>query len=215
MERTENLKLSKEEIFLYLIYAVGVFGHLTSSLINYMKLLTPLTLLLTGGIVLFATIQSSKGNFILWALVTYIITFSLEVIGVKTGLVFGSYWYGDTLGLKFLEVPLIIGFNWIMVILGVILLSEKIFNNKNLLAISAALLATLFDFFLEPTAIKLSYWNWSDVIVPLQNYIAWFFISLLFTILYFIMKIKIKSDLPIKFFLTQFLFFIILYVFMR
>lgn len=215
MERTKTIKLTKEEIFLYLIYAVGVVGHLTSSLINYMKLLTPLTLLLTGGLVLFSTIQSSKGNFILWAVVTYIITFSLEVIGVKTGLVFGSYWYGDTLGLKFLDVPLIIGFNWIMVILGVILLSEKIFSNKILLAISAALLATLFDFFLEPTAIKLSYWNWSDVNVPLQNYIAWFFISLLFTILYFIMKIKIKSDLPIKFFLTQFLFFIILFVFMR
>lgn len=214
MERTKNSKLSKEEIFLYLIYTVGVIGHLTPSLIIYMKLLTPLTLLLTGGLVLLTTIQSSKGNFIIWAVVTYIITFSLEVIGVKTGLIFGSYWYGDTLGLKFLEVPLIIGFNWIMVILGVILLSKKIFNNKILLTISAALLATLFDFFLEPTAIKLNYWNWSDVMVPLQNYIAWFFISLLFTILYFIMKIKIKSDLPIKFFLTQLLFFIILYVFM-
>ncbi|WP_337864866.1 carotenoid biosynthesis protein [Ignavibacterium sp.] len=214
MERTKNLKLSKEEIFLYLIYTVGVIGHLTTSLIIYMKLLTPLTLLLTGGLVLLTTIQSSKGNFIIWAVVTYIITFSLEVIGVKTGVIFGSYWYGDTLGLKFLEVPLIIGFNWIMVILGVILLSKKIFNNKILLTISAALLATLFDFFLEPTAIKLNYWNWSDVMVPLQNYIAWFFISLLFTILYFIMKIKIKSDLPIKFFLTQLLFFIILYVFM-
>ncbi|MGQ9643382.1 MAG: carotenoid biosynthesis protein, partial [Ignavibacterium sp.] len=68
---------------------------------------------------------------------------------------------------------------------------------------------------LEPTAIKLGYWNWTEISVPLQNYFAWFVISLLFTILYFKMGLKVKTDLPIKFFLTQFLFFIILYLFMR
>lgn len=215
MERKKTLKLSKEEIFLYLIYTVGVIGHLTNALLDYMKLLTPLTLLLTGGVVLFSTIKNSKNNFIIWAIVTYIITFLLEVIGVKSGIIFGSYWYGETLGAKFLNVPLIIGFNWIMVILGAILLTEKILNNKILITITASLLATIFDFFLEPTAIKLGYWNWTDISVPLQNYFAWFVISLLFTILYFKMSIKVKTDLPIKFFLTQLIFFLILFGFMR
>jgi putative membrane protein len=215
MERKKNLKLSKEEIFLYLMYTVGVVGHLTDGLLSYMKLLTPLTLLLTSGVVLFSTINNSKNNFIIWAVVTYIITFSLEVIGVKFGIIFGSYWYGETLGVKFLNVPLIIGFNWIMVILGAILLTEKILKNKILMTITASLLATIFDFFLEPTAIKLGYWNWSDISVPIQNYFAWFIISLLFTVLYFRMGIKVHTDLPIKFFLTQFIFFIILFVFMR
>lgn len=215
MERKKTLKLSKEEIFLYLIYTVGVIGHLTNALLDYMKLLTPLTLLLTGAVVLLSTIGNSKNNFIIWAIVTYIITFSLEVIGVKSGIIFGSYWYGETLGTKFLNVPLIIGFNWIMVILGAILLTEKILNNKILITLTASFLATIFDFFLEPTAIKLGYWNWLDTTVPLQNYFAWFMISLLFTVLYYKMKIKVKTDLPIKFFLTQFIFFLILFVFMR
>lgn len=215
MERKKTLKLNKEEIFLYLIYTVGVIGHLTNALLEYMKLLTPFALLLTGGVVFFSTIKNSKNNFIIWAIVTYIITFSLEVIGVKSGIIFGSYWYGETLGAKFLNVPLIIGFNWIMVILGAILLAENIFKNKILITITASLLATIFDFFLEPTAIKLGYWNWTDISVPLQNYSAWFIISLLFTILYFKMGIKVKTDLPIKFFLTQFIFFIILFGFMR
>ena len=215
MERKKTLKLSKEEIFLYLIYTVGVIGHLTNALLEYMKLLTPLTLLLTGGVVFFSTIKNSKNNFIIWAIVTYIITFSLEVIGVKSGIIFGSYWYGETLGIKFLNVPLIIGFNWIMVILGAILLAEYIFKKKIHITITASLLATIFDFFLEPTAIKLGYWNWTDISVPLQNYFAWFVISLLFTILYFKMRIKVKTDLPIKFFLTQLIFFLILFGFMR
>lgn len=215
MERKTNLTFTKEEIFIYLIYTVGIIGHLTSSLINYMKLLTPLTLLITGGVVLFYSLSKANKNFLAWIILTYVTTFSLEVIGVKTGLVFGSYWYGDTLGLKFLDVPVIIGFNWTMVILGAILLSEKFLNKKVLTIISASLMATVFDFFMEPSAIKLGYWNWSDSSVPLQNYFAWFFISMLFTILYFRMNIKLKSDLPIKFFATQFIFFIILFVFMR
>jgi putative membrane protein len=215
MERKKTLAISKEEIFLYIIYTVGVIGHLTAPLQIYMKMLTPLTLLLTGGIVLLTAIKNSKQVFLLWAVVTYIITFSLEVIGVKTGLIFGSYWYGETLGVKFLNVPLIIGFNWIMIILGAIILSEKILTNKMMVSLSAAILATLFDFFLEPIAIRFSYWNWSDISVPIQNYVAWFFISLLFSVLYFSMRIKVNTDLPVKFFLTQFVFFIILYFFMR
>lgn len=215
MERKTNLTFTKEEIFIYLIYTVGIIGHLTSSLLNYMKLLTPLTLLITGGVVLFSSLSKANKNFLAWIILTYVTTFSLEVIGVKTGLVFGSYWYGDTLGLKFLDVPVIIGFNWTMVILGAILLSEKFLNKRVMIIISASLMATVFDFFMEPSAIKLGYWNWSDSSVPLQNYFAWFFISMLFTILYFRMNIKLKSDLPIKFFATQFIFFIILFVFMR
>ncbi|AFH48105.1 Hypothetical protein IALB_0393 [Ignavibacterium album JCM 16511] len=215
MERKKNIILSKEEIFIYLIYTVGIVGHLTEPLVKYMKLLTPLTLLLTGGVVLFSSMANAKNNFLMWIILTYVITFSLEVIGVKTGLVFGSYWYGDTLGYKVLDVPLIIGFNWTMVILGAILLSEKLFDNKFLVVISASIMATLFDFFMEPTAIKLGYWKWSEISVPVQNYFAWFVISLMFTLLYFRMSIKLNSDLPIKFFVTQFIFFIILFVFMR
>lgn len=215
MERKKTLRLSKEEIFIYLIYSVGIAGHLTHSLLNYMKFLTPLTLLLTGGLVLFSSLNNASKNYLIWILITYIITFLLEVIGVKTGLIFGSYWYGETLGLKFLDVPVIIGFNWTMVILGAILLSEKFFSRKIFILLSASLMATLFDFFMEPSAIKLGYWNWSDVSVPLQNYFAWFLISLIFSIIYFRMDIKLNTDLPIKFFLTQFVFFITLFVFMR
>lgn len=215
MERKKNLKLSKEEIFIYLIYFVGIVGHLISPLLAYMKLLTPIALFLTGGIVLFSTLKNSNTYLLVWLIITYITTFILEVIGVKTGLIFGSYSYGNTLGLKIFDVPLIIGFNWTMIILGVILLSEKFFTNKILITLSASLIATIFDYFMEPSAIKLEYWNWTDIMIPLQNYLAWFLISFVFAALYLRLRIKIETDLPIKFFLTQFIFFLILFGFMR
>lgn len=39
-------------------------------------------------------------NFLLWFFIIYILTFSLEVAGVKTGLIFGDYFYGNNLGFK-------------------------------------------------------------------------------------------------------------------
>jgi putative membrane protein len=43
--------------------------------------------------------------------------------------------------------------------------------------ISVALLMTFFDFMMEPAAIKLGYWTWIEVEVPLQNYVAWFILG--------------------------------------
>lgn len=197
------------------MYAVGVISHLIDYLLPLMKTLTPFTLLLTGGVVLFFSSKNSNGNLILWVIVTYLITYFLEVIGVKTGLVFGDYAYGNTLGLKLFDVPLIIGFNWVLVVLGAIKLSLKIFDDYFFVALFTGIFSVVFDFFLEPIAIKLDYWNWEGIKVPLQNYFAWFVIAFLFSILFQKMKLKIQSTLVEKYFLTQLIFFVILFFFMR
>jgi putative membrane protein len=46
--------------------------------------------------------------------------FFIEAIGVNTGLIFGNYVYKTTLGWKFLETPLIIGVNWILLTCSVV-----------------------------------------------------------------------------------------------
>ena len=45
-------------------------------------------------------------------LIAFAIGFSAELIGVHSGMLFGNYSYGNNLGLKLAEVPLIIGINW-------------------------------------------------------------------------------------------------------
>lgn len=209
------MSLKKEEIFIYIIYAVGVAGHLIELSLPLMKTLTPFTLLLTGGVVLFYSYKNSNGKIILWVIVTYLITFFLEVVGVKTGFVFGQYSYGNTLGLKLFEVPLIIGFNWVLVVMGAIKLSEKIFKDYFFIALLTGIFSVAFDFFLEPIAIKLDYWSWEGIKVPMQNYFAWFVIAFLFSILFQKIKIEIKTTLVEKYFLTQLIFFVILFFFMR
>ncbi|HEX9252724.1 MAG TPA: carotenoid biosynthesis protein, partial [Ignavibacteriaceae bacterium] len=126
MEAKKIIVSNKEIVFLYIIFFVGIIGHLYDPLQNLMLLLTPATLLLTGVVVLLYSYKTSKNKFLLWVVLTYVITFLLEVKGVKTGLIFGEYKYGSTLGIKLFDVPLIIGFNWVFVILGSISISRLI-----------------------------------------------------------------------------------------
>ena len=213
MERSQNIKKYKEEYFLYLIFTVGIIGHLVDQLIPIMLYLTPFTLLLTGSVVLYKSYKSSNKLFLYWIIITYLITFSLEVIGVKTGLIFGEYLYGETLGLKLFDVPLIIGFNWVFVILGAISIARIISKNNLVVSLIAALIAVIFDFILEPVAIKLDYWQWSENIIPLQNYAAWFLIAFFSSFLYEQFKIETDSKISIHYLIIQFIFFLFINLF--
>ncbi|MBK7499446.1 MAG: carotenoid biosynthesis protein [Ignavibacteriales bacterium] len=212
MERTKNLVKHKEMLFLYLIFSVGIFGHLFYPLRELMLFLTPVTLLLTGTLVLFTSYKGSN-KFLKWIILTYLLTFALEVIGVKTGLVFGEYKYGETLGLKLFEVPLIIGFNWILVILGTISVAQLITQNVLANSLIAATISVIFDLVLEPIAIKLDYWQWSQNVIPIQNYIAWFLIAFISALLFSILKVKMQSGLSKHYLLVQFIFFVSLLLF--
>jgi putative membrane protein len=191
------------------MYVVGVIGHLLEPTRNIMLALTPLTLLFTGGLVLYAAIRDNP-ELIRWSIFTYLFTFIFELFGVKTGYIFGNYSYGDVLIPQIWETPLIIGFNWVLVILGSIKISKRIINKPVFIILAAPVFAVLFDFILEPVAVKLGYWNWENGIIPLQNYLAWYVISFLFTSYFVILKIKIRNRLVIHYYLIQIGFFMIL-----
>lgn len=215
MERPSNLKSNREVLFLIIIYTVGIIGHLIDSTRDLMISLTPFTLFLTGGVVVYKSFFKADTRFILWGIMTYIITFLLEVAGVKTGLIFGAYIYGNVLGFKLLDVPLVIGFNWVLVILGAISISKWLSNNIYIISLSAAVLSLIFDYFLEPVAISLGYWEWSNTAVPLQNYIAWFIITYIFSFVLLKINSDFKKGITREYFLIQFIFFVILNLFLR
>ncbi len=213
MEIKKYLNRFKPEYFLYLIFTVGIIGHIFKPLLNIMLWLTPFTLFLTGSVVLFYSYKSSRNKFLIWLLITYLITFILEVVGVKTSLIFGDYNYGNTLGLKVFEVPLIIGFNWVFVILGSISVSQLISKNNIIIAIFSASISVLFDYVLEPVAIKLNYWQWADNIIPVQNYIAWFFIALISVLIFSYLRVNVKSKIGLHYLVIQFVFFLLIQIF--
>lgn len=124
--------------------------------------------------------------------VTFIFTFTLEAMGTATGLVFGFYRYGDALGPKLLDVPLVIGLLWCLIALGFIRLSLALLlrfgrPGRWLTLLAAPLGCVFFDLCLEPQAGFIDYWHWRDGAAPLQNFIAWAAIAFLVTGFYLLL----------------------------
>ncbi|GJQ61880.1 MAG: hypothetical protein SCALA702_09330 [Melioribacteraceae bacterium] len=196
--------------FLIIMYTVGVVGHSIQLTLPLMKTLTPFTLVLTGGVVFYLLLGDAGKKFFLWYIITYLFTLLVEIIGVKTGLVFGSYDYGNVLGLKVFDTPLIIGLNWVFVIAGAYSLSGKIFNSTGSKVLFTGLLAVAFDVILEPVAINLGYWNWEGGYIPIQNFVAWFVLAVIFGFTAEKMKLVITTKIALQYFLIQTIFFAIL-----
>lgn len=208
MEKQKALKYFN--FIIYIFFAAGAAGHFIAESKPVMLYMTPYVLAITGSLVLYLSGSLKSSRFILFFLLSYSVTLILEITGVKTGIIFGDYSYGDVLGFKAAGVPLIIGFNWIFVILGALNIGI-IFNRKIFfVSLSAAVLSVIFDFLLEPAAINLNYWRWQNISVPYQNYAAWFIISFIFAFCFQYFKINTYSKTFIHYFIAQLMFFIIL-----
>ncbi len=138
-----------------------------------------------------------------WILVTFLTTIILEIIGASTGLIFGQYEYGSAFALKILGVPLLIGILWVLIILASIQLAEKTQANLLTQILLAGLVAVAADIIIEPVAIHLDYWRWPTDIVPMQNYLAWYIITVVFATFYKIFKIQLDSHLIKTFFFIK------------
>lgn len=197
-----------------IFFLVGVAGHLFPQTRDLMTLLTPAFLLGFGLLMLVPEFNRKGVKFLLWSGVTYLVTLILEILGVKTGLVFGAYHYSGVLGAGVFDVPLVIGFNWVLVVAGAILWAEGEVRSPWGRALTAGLLCVLFDFLLEPAAIGLNYWTWDQGFIPLQNYAAWFVISFGVALFWQALKIQVQS-LNLKYYLIfQVFFFLFLRIFL-
>jgi putative membrane protein len=136
---------------------------------------------------------------IAFSLITVVISFSSEAIGVATGLVFGAYHYTDQLGPKLLGVPPMIQIGYLAtgyasVMMGRIILS--LLRPVTGWAILAASLAGAFimvswDVAMDPYQSTVTGdWIWHDgggyFGVPLHNYAGWFGTVFAFMLVYFV-----------------------------
>lgn len=161
-------------LMLALFSAVGVIGFLSPWQDMFIRL-TPLKLIVSSMLLLsqFTDYRKAMLPFLTVATLGY----GVEVLGVATGWPFGHYTYGQTLGVKMMGVPLMIGINWAMLVMAV---SLSVRNRPLGIWAKAAVGATillLMDILIEPVAIAHDFWTWENGGVPLTNYIAWWVIS--------------------------------------
>lgn len=198
-------------IFLVIIHIVGFVG--TAFFDESMMKLTPVNLLVSLGIVLWFHKQPNA-YFLAYLIVVYLFGFAIEWAGVETGKIFGQYFYGENLGIKILDIPLIIGINWVMLsycamnIAGLLYQSLNLKVNQILIPFVASLLMVFADFWIEQLCSRFDFWYWKSNIIPLQNYTAWFFFSFAFNYLYFKLDLPTNNKIAVVLYALQLFFFI-------
>ena len=191
-------------LLIFLFHLIGMLGLSSYNLSSIFLDLVPLNLLLTF-LYCYKFSPLHRHHMICGFIFTF--GFLVEVVGVKTGLLFGEYSYGNPLGLKFLNVPLIIGINWlILAICSYSLISYFItcFFSKVILT---SIFMVLIDILIEPVAINLGFWSWDLIDIPIKNYFMWFIVSFIINYALASSQIKINPRMSTYVITSQLVFF--------
>lgn len=224
-----KLHLSKHHIatFIALLFHVsGAIGILCTNNKDWFVQNTVLNLLLMVGLLVWNQPQKNIAFFV-FLLVAFVTGMGVEMIGVNTGKLFGEYEYGVVMGAKLNGVPWLIGLNWFVLVFccGIsitkmhdwlkekyeaadITLSPTI--EKLSLLFDGALLASFFDWVMEPVAIKLGFWQWKNGVIPTYNYFCWFIISMLLLLVFSKLRFSRANQFAVDLLIIQVLFFLAL-----
>ena len=207
----EFLRLSI--FFLWLINISGFFG-ITSDQSEFFLSTTPYVLSLTLLLLLIKHDLSDNKSKIGLILI-FFLGLIVEILGVNYGFFFGEYSYGANFGPKIYEVPYVIGFNWVLLIIATGSLSDKLIKGKEIYKILfASSLMVLIDLLMELSAPKLDYWEFVISPVPFSNYLWWFIFSICFQYIFFKTVNSKEYKLSSNILVIQFIFFAMLGVFL-
>jgi putative membrane protein len=136
--------------------------------------LTPLNLSLSLVLVLLTISRAS------WPalLIPFVIGMAAEWAGVNKGWIFGVYSYGENLGWKWQGVPWMIGVNWALLVFATHAIASRFSKSEWGIAIVASSLMVALDLLMEQCAPAMDYWQFVGGVVPLQNYLGWFSVSM-------------------------------------
>lgn len=210
MKQIPSLPLREARKFIVIFYVIGVMGFLVPFTQPFFVTLIPYSLLLTVVLLAMFHTQNWMGKHLAIFGLVYLCGLMVEMAGVNSGLIFGNYIYGDGLGFKIAGTPLIIGLNWLFLVYTSSAIVGRLKTNTALKIMLGALLLVGYDLALEQVAPKLKMWYWEGGIIPLQNYLAWFVIGLLFHMLFQVSCINTRNPLAVVVFVSQVAFFILL-----
>ncbi len=199
--------------FIIIFYLVGIIGFLLPISRALFQWLIPLSILSNLFLLFFFHRPWDPKHLIIFFLIG-LVSYVIEAVGTNTGELFGEYTYGKSLGISLFNTPLLIGANWLVLIYGAISIVRSFRFLKKIRLISAALLMLVFDWLMEPVAIKTGMWSWQAETIPYLNYITWFAVSVVFAALFELFRIETSKPVAARLFLAQLIFFALLNLFL-
>jgi uncharacterized membrane protein len=210
MKRLPNDQIVKIVVVIW--YLVGIIGFMNRSLQPIFQKLTPFGMVAAAVLLLFFHEPKNRRSWLIFSGIV-LFGFVVELIGVNTQLLFGFYKYGDSLGPKIWNTPLVIGINWLVLVYCISALGKSI-RDSWYFPLIGAFCMVIFDWLMEPVAIATDMWAWAFDSIPQKNYIDWFLISGFLFLIVRILKIEINNRIAGIVLLMQFIFFLALNLFM-
>lgn len=204
----KNANFTYSFVVLIVFHFVGFCG-LLSPYRDLFMLLTPFNLILSA-ILLWRHHTSEIKPLIYFFGFTFTLGFFVEYLGVNFGFLFGSYSYGETLGIKLLNVPIVIGLNWMLIIYSLATVLDRTSIPTGAKIAIGSVLAVFMDWLIEPIAIQYDFWSWDEVSIPLQNYSGWLITSAVMLAAYYLLKVKSKNKMALPLYIVQASFFALL-----
>lgn len=204
MSRTKENKIYLALFLVWLFHLSGIIGIAIGNQDWFVEK-TPLNLLICTLLFIWIYPMKAIKKWIVFGLFFIVGMFS-EWLGANYSLLFGSYDYGENLGPKFDGVPFFIGINWALLTFVTAEITSKFLKNIWLKALLGAGLMVFLDFLMEQSAPAFDFWSFGGK-VPLENYITWYLLALLFHLT--IQKVKISGNytFSLNLFLAQVVFF--------
>ena len=191
---------------LILYYSVGILLFMIGETRSLFNALTPFSLILSFGAVLVYQKELTRKLGIVFIAV-FTGTFIIEIIGVNTGVLFGSYVYGNALGIKIFNTPVLIGLNWLILIYCTTAIVNHLFKEKVTRIILGSVMMVGYDLLLEYVAPVMAMWSWDTIYPGIRNFMMWFIISMVLHILFQAIDHRIENKPARYLFLIQILFF--------
>ena len=209
MERPQSLNIAPKAAVtvIILFHLVGLAGCAIPATRQLFLSIVPFHLLLMLAVIISGhyKLNSSFGVFIL---IVFWLGYIAEWIGVHKAWLFGSYAYGQTLGIKLSGIPLMIGVNWFLLTYATGVITQRTrLKSAFFRILTGAALMVLLDLLIEPVAIKFDYWHWNSGIIPFQNYACWFLVSAVMLYVFELFSFKKQSIAAPVLLITQFIFF--------
>lgn len=198
--------LRAAQFIVVLFHATGFLGLAFSGNPGFYLGFTPLTLLLTLALLL-AFQPQRNASFWLFCVAVSLLGFLAEFVGVNTGKLFGTYYYGHTLGWQYEGVPPLIGLNWLLLTYMAGMLARYVPGPALLRLVAGALLMLALDVCLEPVAGRFDFWHWTADIIPLRNFRDWFILACVLQYLFQRANFVKYNPLVPLVYLVQLLFF--------
>jgi uncharacterized membrane protein len=154
-----------------------------------------------------ASMTKGRKRAIIMLVISFLISFTAEALGVNFGLVFGRYHYTAILGVQVFGVPLLAALAWEPIVYAAfcitdILAPAQVNRNQSWLkrlplhvwmAGIGALATTAWDMMIDPIAVNEGWWVWHEGGsyrpylkhgVPIQNFLGWLGVAFVINLIY-------------------------------